>query len=284
MSGGKIRIVTDSSAQFLNPDVIAEYGIIVIPQTITFGSQRFREGIDLDPLGFFKLANSGSAPILTPPTVEQFADVYQNLYRSTDQILSIHISRALSKTLENSQAATHPLLGRCNIQLIDSLTTSVGLALLVEAAAKMAAQTDSIEAVARSIRKQVSSVYTIFYSETFTALQRAGLVSESQAILGAMLGIRPFLTIEDGELVAMEKVRTRAQAIDKLVEFAAEFESTDRTVILHSNGTPNETLRQFQERLQTELGWGRQPMALYGPSLGTFIGTDALGIVVYQAE
>lgn len=280
----KIRIVTDSSAQFLDPSVVVRYGIIVVPQTITFGAQRFRENIDLDTAHFFQLANSGLTPTLIAPSVEQFSDVYAALHRETDRILSIHISRAMSKTCDNAQQATGTLLGRCSITILDSMTTSIGLAKLVEYAAKLAETGDSLDGLARLIRKRVPHIYTVFYTDSFPYLERGGLVSESQSVLGAMLGIKPFLTIEEGELVTMEKVRTRAQAIDKLIEFVAEFETSDQLVILQNASTPSEQIRGLQERLATELNQTNCPVVTYNPSLGTYIGTDALGIIVYQDE
>ncbi len=281
---GKIRIVTDSSAHFLDATFVGRNGITVVPQTISFGAQRFREGVNLDAVDFFKLASSNPLPTLIPPTVEQFSDVYARLHRETDRILSIHLSRAMSKTWENAQEATRALLGRCTITVIDSMTTSVGLAKLVESAVQLTDKTDSLDQVARIIRKRLPHVYTVFYTDTFPYLQRGGLVSESQAVLGAMLGIKPFVTIEEGELVTMEKVRTRAQAIDKLIEFAAEFDTTDQLVILHNASTSADQIRQLQERLASELGQKGCPLVVYGPSLGTFIGTDAMGIIVYQGE
>src|ERR1700694_3653697 len=151
----KIRIVTDSAAQFLDPGSVARYGITVIPHTLTIGGQRFHENVDLDSASFFKLAGqtAESLPVLTPPTVAQFTDVYRALHRETDQILSIHLSAAMSTTSENAIQATHSPLGRCTIQVIDSMTASVGLAHLVEAAAKLAETTDSIDYITRLIRK-----------------------------------------------------------------------------------------------------------------------------------
>ena len=260
----KIRIVTDSSAHFLDPTLVARYKITVVPNTITFSDQRFREGIDMDAASFFRLASSGSIPTLI-------------LFKGG-------VSRAMNATCDNAQKATLSLAGRCTIHVLDSMTASVGLGMLVEMAARLAETTDSVEQLARTIRKQVGSVYSVFYTESFAYLQRAGLVSESQAILGDMLGIKPFVTIEDGEMLAMEKVRTRAQATDRFVEFAAEFAATDRTVILHAGMTPNEHVYQLRERLSTELGWPPCLLAPYNPSLATYIGTDALGLVVQQRE
>ena len=279
----KVRIVTDSSAQFMDPSVIQRYRITVVPLAIQIGAQVYREGIDIDSDGFFRrVSDTKAMPALLAPEVEQFADTYARLARETDKVLSIHISRSMHSTWQHAKTATQTLLGRCEIIVLDSQTTSVGLGFLVEAAAKLAEETDSLDDVVREVRAMISHIYAIFYVETLDYLQRAGLVSESQAILGGMLGIKPFLTIEEGELITMEKVRTRPQAVDKLVEFVTEFSSVDRLVILQNTLHNTEQTRMLQERLALEFAARPFPVVVYKPSLGTYIGTDAMGIIVFE--
>src|SRR5262249_24451404 len=157
--------------------------------------------------------------------------------------------RTMLPVWQNAKTAADALLGRCEIVALDSQTTSVGLALLVEAAAKFALEMDSLDDVVRAVRKLIPRIYVIFCVETLDYLGRGGLLSESQAILGAMLGIKPFLSIEEGDLIAMEKVRTRGQIIDKFVEFVTEFASVDDLVILQNSLYPTDLTRQLQERL-----------------------------------
>jgi DegV family protein with EDD domain len=282
---GKVRIVTDSSAQFIDPSVIQRYGITVVPLEIQIGAYTYREGVDIDAERFFqRVAESHTLPELIAPSVEHFAEVYARLNRQTDQVLSIHLSRSIHSTWENARAASQTLLGRCEIVTLDSQTTSVGLALLVETAAKCAENNASLDEVVRTVRKMIPRVYAIFYVETLDYLRRAGLVSESQAILGAMLGIKPFLTIEEGELITMEKVRTRPQAIDKLVEFVTEFAAVQELIVLQNTPYPTEQTRMLQDRLALEFSPRPFPVAVYNPSLATIIGPDAMGIVVVEDD
>jgi DegV family protein with EDD domain len=281
----KVRIVTDSSAQFIDPSVVRRHNIVVLPLEIQLGSKTYREGVDIDAESYFhRLAESSVMPKLLPPSVELFTEAYGKLNRETDQVLSIHLSRAMHGTWQNAKAATQTLLGRCEIAVIDSLTTSVGLAFLVEEAAKCAEQGASLDEVVRTVRKLIPHVYSIFYVETLDYMYRGGLVSESQAILGGMLGIKPFLTIEEGELITMEKVRTRPQAVDKLVEFVTEFASLDHLVILQNTPFVTEQTRMLQDRLALEFSDRPFPVTVYNPSLATYIGPDATGIVVFEGE
>jgi DegV family protein with EDD domain len=280
---GKVRIVTDSSAHFPNPEIIEHYDIQVVPLTIQLGSQTFREGIDIDPDTFFRLASHGSpSASLTAPSVEKFADLYKQLNRETDQILSLHMSRHMSQTWDNARAASKTLLGRCEIMALDSMTISVGLALLVETAAQAAENGADLEEIVRDIRAMLPHVYSVFYVETLDYLRYNGLLSEAQSILGTMLDIKPFLTIEEGELIPMEKVRTQTQAIDKLVEFVAEFSALEKLVILQNAPYPTERTRQLQDRLAVEFPGRHFPIMMYGPSLVTMIGPDGMGVVVHE--
>ena len=280
---GKVRIVTDSSAHFQNPDVIDRYGVYVVPITIHMGHQTFQEGVDLDPDTFFRLANHNSlAAQITAPTVETYADLYSRLNQETDQVISLHMSHSMSSSWANALKASKTLLGRCEIAVINSLTTSVGLAMLVEAAAQMAETGADLDDIVRMVRAMVGHVYTVFYVDKLDYLRHNGLLSEAQTILGTMLDIKPFLTIEEGELVPMEKVRTQTQAIDKLVEFVSEFSALDKLVILTHTPYPTERTRQLQDRLASEFPGRHFSIMMYGPSLATMIGTHGMGVVVYE--
>src|SRR5512143_1778435 len=100
----KVRIVTDSAAQFIDPAIVQRYQITVAPLEIQFGSQTFREGIDIDANDYFRrLAASQTMPNLLAPSVERLTEIYTKLSRETDQILSIHLSRQMHDTWQNAR-------------------------------------------------------------------------------------------------------------------------------------------------------------------------------------
>lgn len=282
---GKVRVVTDSSAHFLDPGVIDRYGITVVPLQIHFGNQHFLEGVDLDAEDFFhRVSHGGPLPKVVTASVADFAMAYEQLHRETDQIISIHRSRQLGPTWQNASAASRNFLGRCDIIVIDSLTTSAGLAVIVEAAARAAAEDAPLDAVVRTVRGVIPRIYSVFYVETLDYIQHNKLLGDAQSILGTMLGIKPFITIEDGVLVPMEKARTRTQAIDRLVEYVTEFASLEQMMILQNTPYPTEQTRMFQDRLALEFPGREFPVMMYGPSLATYIGPDAMGVVVFEGE
>jgi DegV family protein with EDD domain len=281
---GTIRIVTDSSAQFVDPGIIQRYNIAVVPLMIRMDGAIYHEGIDINPDQFLReLAETKSTPVLLPPSAEQFAAVYTSLSNETDKILSIHLSRAMHSTWQQARNTAESLLGRCDIAVLDSQTTSIGLALLVEAAARLAEETDSLDTVVRTVRKLISHIYSIFSVETLDYMHHNELLGESQAILGDMLGIRPFLTIEEGELMAMEKVRTHFQVVDKLVEFVSEFAAIEQLAILRS-ASSDEYTHALRERLALDFPTRQFPMLTYNPSLACYVGPDATGIMIFEGS
>ncbi|HVO43912.1 MAG TPA: DegV family protein [Aggregatilineales bacterium] len=283
MPSGKIRIVTDSSAQFLNSSVRS--AVTVIPLSLRFGTQTLREDAEIDTKGFLqRLATSQTLPQLIPPSVDAFKHLYTALCSTSDRILSIHVSRSMHSTWANARAAASALIGGCEIAVVDSQTIGIGQGLLVEYAVRLAQQTNSLDEVVRELRRMIARTYAIFCVDSIVTLRGSGLVSESQAIIGGYIGIKPIITIEEGELIAMEKVRTMSQAIDHFVEFVTEFTSVEHLVIVQSTPAPTEYTRTLQERLAEEFANRPYTILPYKPSMGTFLGTNAMGIVVFESE
>jgi DegV family protein with EDD domain len=281
----KVRIVTDSSAHFLDPQFPAKHQVIVIPLTIQFGEQSFQDGVDMDGERFFRELSSGAPiPTAAAPSAKRFAEVYEEICQQNGSVVSIHVSSRLSRTLYNARAGAEEVLGRCTIPIIDSLSTSIGLGLLVEAAARAAEAGASQDEIVRIVRGMIPRLYAVFFIETMEFLAKAERIGKAQAVLGAMLGIKPFLTLEDGDLVPMEKVRTRQQAIEKLVEFVIEFSNIEHLVILQGSPGPSEDTRLLLERLAMEFPGRSWPVQTYHPSLATFVGPNAMGVVVFEGE
>lgn len=283
---GRIRIVTDSSAQFLSPMFVSQQAIEVAPVAVRFGNEILREGVDLDAEGFFRriLTGGAPAPVLQAPSVEAYTRIFSRLIPQTDHIVVLPMASGLSDSYRNAKLAAEALRGGSNIIVIDTMTTSVGLALVVEAAVQATLDGASLENVVRIVRGVLPRIYSVFYVETLDYLFRANLIGEAQSILGRLLGIKPFLTIEDGSLVTMEKVRTRLQAVDKLLEFVMEFADVERLVIVQNTPHITEQTRMIQDRLALEFGGGNYPVVMYGPTLGTHLGPDGVGIIIYEAE
>ncbi|MFQ5408756.1 MAG: DegV family protein, partial [Anaerolineales bacterium] len=181
-----------------------------------------------------------------------------------------------------ARAAARDVMGTVETTAIDARTTSVGLGYLVE---KLALAADSGADLAELVRIShgiIPKIYGVFFIESMDYLEHSGRVGPAQAALGEMLGIKPVLTLEDGEIMPMEKVRTRGQGIEKLIEFAGEFTSLDRLTVLHSYPNGGAETRLLLDRLAAEFPSVNCPTVLFKPSLAAQIGPHGLGVVVCE--
>ena len=278
-----IRIITDSTA-YLSPELVRELDITVVPFHIHIGDQSYRDGIDLTEDTFAHLVyEQGLTARTSSPTVEEFLRAYEKLARETSEIVVILVSGTLSKACDHARQAADMLLGRCQIEVLDSKTVSVGLGILVEAAARAAAGGGPIDEIVRLVRGMVPQIYVVFFSDNLAYLESGGRIGHAQALLGTILGIKPFLTLEEGEIMPIEKVRTREQAIEKLLEFVVEFDSIKQAAIVRSVSTPDEETDMIAERLHAVFPDIEIPVLSYGPVLASHIGPDTMGMIVYES-
>jgi DegV family protein with EDD domain len=255
----------------------------VVPLTIRLDGTYLLDGADIGAEELLlRMERARIRPQIAGPTAEDFHEVYSQLTRETDQIISLHSSASLSETWREARTAAQAFLGRCDIVVMNSETLSLGLDLLVQEAAELARSAVPLNDIVRHIRGMIRHVYIVLVTKTLDYLQHSGRISATQAILGSMLGIKPFLAIEEGEIIPMEKVRGTDRAIDKLIEFASEFSTIERIAILQSTPYATEETRFLRERLNLIAPGHDYPILLYGPLLASHIGPDATGIVVYE--
>jgi DegV family protein with EDD domain len=167
---------------------------------------------------------------------------------------------------------------------MDSMSASWGLGLLVKAAAEAAAAGQSLDAIIRLVRGMLPHIYLVFFVERLDYLERGGRIGSAQALLGTMLRIKPLLLVEDGEIMPLEKVRTRELAIEKVADFVAEFATIQQVVILKSplENEVNELIGELREHLSAALPSQEFEVIEYDPVLACHLGPDALGVIVYE--
>jgi DegV family protein with EDD domain len=278
------RIVTDVTVD-LEPGVVDKLKIEVLPVDIQLGSETYRlnRGDSWEPL-FRRMADAPARGAQATISSGEFQQTYARLNRETEEILVLVSSGKLSDAYDQARAAARAFLGRCRIVVLDSMSASWGLSFMVKAAAEAAAGGRSLDEIVRLVRGLLPHVYLVFFVERLDYLERGGRIGPAQALLGTMLQIKPLLLIEDGDIVSMEKVRTRLQAVEKLVDFVAEFARVQQVVILHSS-VQNE-INGLVPELRTQLGAALPGKTFqlieYDPVLACHLGPEALGVVVYE--
>lgn len=278
----RVRIVTDGDGQ-MDPDLARRLNITVVPLTVRVGNETYldKEGKRNEEL-LERMSVERVKPRIIGPTVADFQKVYRQLTGVTDQIISIHSSSRLSNVVRNAHTAASEFLGRCDIMVMDSQTTSFGLTILAREAAKMARAGRSWDDILRRVRGMIPRIYVVMFTDTLDYLERSNRISPAQCILGTMLDLKPYMAIEEGEIIPMEKVRSRDKGLDKLIEFAGEFPSVEEVFILKSPSLPADEILALQERLASFFPDIDFPVLSYGPLLASHIGPDGLGLVTYE--
>ena len=280
----KVRIITDATVH-LNSDIIDKYQITVLPIEILFGNEIFVIGRKDSPAKLFSRMIDGPADVMRASISPQsIRAAYRALTAETDEILVIVSSRALSQVYDVALAEAQTYLGRCRIVVADSESTSWGLGLVVEAAARAAEGGQSLDQIIRLVRGVLPHIYLVLIVDRLDYLEKGSRIGPAQALLGSMLRIKPLLIVEDGDVIPMEKVRTRAMAIEKLVEFVAEFAVVEQVVILRSQygNDMDELTDELCERLGEVLPGFEFPAIEYDPVLACHVGPEAMGVIVYE--
>jgi DegV family protein with EDD domain len=282
----KVRIITDITAS-LDPDLVEQYQITVLPVEIRFGDETFHiQPGDGTRRLFERMAEGPAQPTEATIPASEFHEAFSRLCREGSDILVLLGSSKLNNAYEQARSASRPFLGRCHITILDSMSASWGLGLMVEASARAAEKGWTLDQIVRLVRGILPHVYLVFFVERLDYLEYGGRIDPAQALLGTMLQIKPLLFIEDGDIVPMEKVRTQSMAIEKLADFVTEFASIQRIIILTSplKGSSNEMIKQLREHLSLALPGMELPVIEYDPVLACHLGPEALGVIVYEGD
>jgi DegV family protein with EDD domain len=280
----KARIVTDVTA-FLEPELIAQLQITLLPVNIRFGKKTFLINTQQSWDQFFEyIADRPAEETEISISPGAFQQAFSELNRETEEILVIPSSGKLSNAYAQAGNAARGFLGRCRIQVMDSMSVSWGLGFLVKAAAEAAAEGLRLDAIVRLVRGMLPHIYLVFAVERLDDLERGGRIGAAQALLGTLLHIKPILLVEDGEIVPVEKVRTRLLALEKLADFVAEFAAIQQVVILRSplESDDSPQIEELREHLSIALPNQPFPIVEYDPILACHLGPEALGVVVYE--
>lgn len=276
-----VAVVTDSLAD-LGP-LAAECDIAVVPLTITFGNEQYRDGVDLTTEEFYaKLQASTSPPITAQPPPGAFIEAYRRLLEGgAAHVVSIHFSSTLSGTFNVAALAAREVNGK-RITVIDSRTASAGVGMLALQAREAARRGEPAEAIVERVRAAVPKVQLFAAIPNLTYLARGGRITQIQSLVGNVLRIVPILHLVDGEIKEFAKVRTFARAVEQMVEavIARAKGKRARCAVVHALAP--DAARSLSERLRSEIDPQSIITCLAGSSIGTHAGPGALGVIFIE--
>jgi len=283
---GKIAVVTDTDSSL--PQMLASrHKIYQVPITVHFGEETFTTGVDIDDRELFRRINRlGRLPTTAAPSPSAFASAYRAAFDDgADSIVCICVSSKISATYNSALTAREEFPDR-EITVIDSLSVSMGQGFMALAAAQAAGAGSSHEEVISRALSTGRRVRLFAALATLKYLAMSGRVGKVAAGMANMLNIRPILTIKDGKLDMLERVRTKKVAIRRLVELlvtSVGTASVERVAFIHVNNPEDTSL--LETELRNHLSLPEEVLRVeFTPGLSVHAGDGLVGVAIVMAE
>ena len=277
-----IRVVTDSSSD-MPRDVAAQYGISVIPQKVIFGTEELRGGVDITGDEFYRrVSTSPTLPTTSQASAGEFKELYESIAGDADGIVSVHVSGALSGTVNSARSGGDEAEIDCPVEVVDSLQAGMGTGLVAIAAAKAANDGGDLQAVVSAAEDAASRCETYVLLDTLEYLVKGGRVGKARAMVATLLKIKPMIILREGIVDELGKERSHRKGMARLRRVTEDFAPLDELCVNYTT-TPDEA-RAFADQLQSLLPEGKEPLiAQIGPAVGTYTGPSAIGISLLRA-
>jgi DegV family protein with EDD domain len=262
-----VRIVTDSVAD-LPSEVARGLGITVIPLVLRFGAESYRDGVDLTPDQFYeKLETVKAFPATSVPPPEAYVEAYDRLAGETGEILVLTVSARLSATHEVAVQAIAEMKKQCRVKVVDSTTATMAEGFIAIKAARAAQEGAKLDDVMAVVQKNIPRSNFLAAFDTLDYLRRGGRIGKAAAFLGSVLKVNPLITLKDGLVEPAGRTRSRAKAIDRLYDFAAQYANIEEMAVCDT-ACPEDA-----EALLERLGAIFPPERIYRSRMTPVIGT-----------
>jgi DegV family protein with EDD domain len=276
----KTCILTDSTAFFTKPAYAGQEHVTILPHFVRWDEQMLPDSRDIGL--YSKSLQNGQIPTAIPPSVEAFKAAYNTLGKKYKEIVVILLSSQLSQAVANAHRAAQEIKSSANIFIIDSLNTAVGLGLLVQAAAESNYRGHTGIEINRLVRGMINHIYSVFCLPDLHFLYHSGQIDPAQAIVGEMLGVIPFFTLENGRLIHTQKIRSPRHLVDIMYEFVAEFENLKYMALLQGIPSYEQESRNLRERISQNIRTTPVCECSLSLALATILGPHSIGLVVLE--
>jgi DegV family protein with EDD domain len=265
-----VAVVTDSVAD-LPPYVAEELRITVVPLVIRFGTDVYRDGLDLNAAQFYeKLKTSKILPVTSVPSPVTFADAYDRLAEATNEIVVITLTSKLSATYQVALQSIGLMKRQCRVEVVDSQWAVMAQGFITIAAAKAAQAGATIDGVLDVARQTIPRVDLRGAFDTLEYLERGGRIGKAQAFLGSLFKVNPVIGMKDGETFPYARERSRAKAIDHLLDFATRFSKLEGLAVEYA--TDFDEANNLLQRLRSKFPEVPIYLSRVSPVIGTHTG------------
>jgi DegV family protein with EDD domain len=274
----KVVVVTDSTA-YIPPELIKEYGMQVAPLAVIWDGKTLHDDVDITPSEFYaRLKNSKSLPTTSQTTPEEFRNIFSPILAEGKSILGVFISSTLSGTIDSAMQVKKAM-PTAPIEIVDSRSSAMALGFVALAAARAVKSGASMAEAAEIARRAAELSNLIFVVDTLEFLHRGGRIGGAKRFLGTALNLKPLLTVVDGKIEALESVRTKAKATERMLDLVEQRIGNRRPLRLsplHA-GSPAEA-RVLMKAAQEKFHPDECILSEVSPAIGAHVGPGTVGI------
>lgn len=270
-----VRIVTDSTAD-IPAEMAQNLGIVVVPSYVVFGTETYRDGVELTKEQFYaKLAGSRIVPTTAAPPPSAYEEVYRQLSAETNEIVSIHLAANLSGLYSAAAVAAKNVSGT-QIAVIDSRQVTMGCGWMAVAAAEAARRGEPLQRIVELVESMKRRTHVLAVLDTLEFVYRGGRTGWAPAVIGTLLQIKPLVHVQMGEVRLVERIRSWRRALERLIARVHEEGAFERLMVLHANAP--EAAEQLADRLRTIYPAWQRLIGQAGITVASHAGPGAVGL------
>lgn len=277
----RIGVVTDSTADFPG-DAKERLGIEMIPLSVIWDRDTFRDKVDLSIDDFYRLMKQRSTlPTTSAPAPGLYEELYERMLGEYDHVISVHLADRLSATCQSARNAA-ARFGKDRVSVVDSGQTTVCLGWLAMRAAELGQQDIEPSAIVKELESWVPRLRLHVVLDTLTNLQRGGRIGRAQALMGSLLNFKPLILVREGEVLPVERPRSRGAGMRRLVDVVASQGRIEKIAV--AQGDAPEVLDELARMVGERVPGVPVERAEIGIVLGTHAGPGVFGVATLLAE
>lgn len=281
-----IRIITDSACD-ISQDEAKKLGITVIPLTVSFGEEVYKDGVTLDNHGFYrKLIETDIFPKTSQVPPFEYEEHFRRIKEDGDTVLCITLSSKLSGSFQSANIAAAEV-GE-GVYVVDSLNVTVGQRILILMALKLIGEGKNIDETVSTLVEERKNIHLIALLDTMEYLKKGGRISATVAAAGTLLNIKPVISVQDGEISFLGMARGSKNGNNKLVELVKKENGInfEKPLCLAYTGHSKELLEKYIEDSKSlyenyEAPGGILPVSTVGATIGTHVGPGAIALAFF---
>jgi len=275
-----LKIVVDSLCD-IDGELSVDLDLTVVPVYVRFGDDIYRDRVEMTTEEFYhRLVHDDTFPSTTQPTPNDFLEVYNRLSKDADELLVINLSSKLSGTYQSALQARNMYEGKSRIEIIDSQLVVMGLGLVIIRAVQTVREGANLDDAVDFVNRLLPKSHSVMFFDTLKYMAKGGRIGRATNLVGSLLSIKPVLTMKDGEVSPLTRVRSRAAGNDYLYNFVEGYKNIDLLAVEHAT-TPDEADKLVQ-RLDKLYPKDKIYKSNVSPVIGTYVGPHVLSVSLLE--